>query len=165
MTVPSPASTSRGRSPLPFVLGGCALLVVCVLLACSATTVYWFYALRIAGSAREPAADVIDANPDALPAGDASGGEQVFRGQGGCSACHSLEPGERLVGPSLSGVATRAAIRKPDYSAEMYLHESIVNTNAYVVEGFHDSIMPESYANRLTQQELADLVAYLMTMQ
>jgi len=163
VTVPSSTPVSRGRSPLPFVFGGCAVLALCVLLTCSANAVYWFYALRTTGVAQEPAADVIGAKPESLPAGNVSGGEQVFTGKGGCSACHSLDPDERIVGPSLSGVASRAATLTPDYSAEMYIYESIVNPNAYVVEGFQGGIMPTNFEQRLSEQQLADLVAFLLT--
>lgn len=165
MTVPSSTPLSRGRSLLPLVLGGCAVLVLCVLLACSANAIYWFYTLRTTRVAREPTVDLILAKLESLPAGNANSGEQVFTGKGGCSSCHSLDSGVRNVGPSLSGLASRAATRKPDYSAEMYIYESIVSPNAYVVEGFQGGIMPQKYGEILTQQDLADLVAYLVVVQ
>jgi nitrite reductase (NO-forming) len=39
-------------------------------------------------------------------AGDAATGKQVFRK---CQACHSMEPGKNLLGPSLAGVINRKA--------------------------------------------------------
>ncbi|MCI0394615.1 MAG: cytochrome c [Chloroflexi bacterium] len=87
----------------------------------------------------------------------------MFTGIGACSACHSLDPDTRIVGPSLSGVAARAATRKLDYSAEMYIYESIVYPDAYGVEGFQGGIMPADFKQRLSQQQLADLVAFLTT--
>src|SRR5581483_908706 len=45
--------------------------------------------------------------------GDASAGRQVFRK---CQACHSLEPGKNLVGPSLAGVMDRKAGSVPNYA-------------------------------------------------
>jgi nitric oxide reductase subunit C len=129
----------------------------------AADAFYWFYAQRTPGAAQAPATDMIRAELESLPAGDAGGGEQVFTGEGGCSACHSLASGVRIVGPSLSGVASRAATLKADYSAEMYLYESVAYPDAYVAEGFQRSIMPAGFKQRLSEQQLADLVAFLMT--
>jgi nitric oxide reductase subunit C len=144
------------------VLGGCALLALCVLLACSASAFYWVATLRMTEAMRQPAADAGDVDLGALPTGNVDDGEQAFRDQG-CSACHTLEPDQRLVGPSLAGVASRAGTRQPGYSAEEYLYESIVDPNAYVVAGFQGGLMPANYARRLDAQQLADLLAFLMT--
>ena len=40
-----------------------------------------------------------------------------------------------------------------------------MSPNAYVTPGFQENIMPGEFGKTLTQQELADLVKYLMTMQ
>lgn len=153
MSVPSPSRASRGRGPLVVLLGACAVTVVITTLACIVLAAFGFFALRVAATAvTEP-----------LPAGDADRGNHVFTAEAGCTACHSLEAGVRTVGPSLAGVASRAALRLPNIPAEVYLYESIVNPNAYVVEGFQGNIMPAGYGNRLDEQQLADLVAFLMT--
>ncbi|HLF91624.1 MAG TPA: hypothetical protein VI451_21955, partial [Anaerolineales bacterium] len=60
-------------------------------------------------------------------------------------------------------ISVHAATRKSDYSAEMYIYESIVSPNVYVVEGFQGGIMPQKFSEIFTQQDLANLVAYLMT--
>ncbi|MBI3764063.1 MAG: c-type cytochrome [Chloroflexi bacterium] len=98
----------------------------------------------------------------ALPAGDAAKGKDEFAAQP-CASCHSLEPNKRIVGPSLAGVAARAASRKPGYSAELYLYESITKPSAYVVQDFQDGLMPQNFAQTLTPQQQADLIAFLMT--
>ena len=46
-----------------------------------------------------------------------------------------------------------------------YRYESIVNPGAYVVQGFQSGIMPQDFGETLGEQDLADLVAYLMTME
>ncbi len=108
--------------------------------------------------------------------GDPARGEALFKqatigGAPGCSSCHSLEPGKKLVGPSLAGVATMAEeiVKSSDYkgkakTAEEYLRESIVDPNAYVVEGFPPNVMYQNYGKDLTPQQIADLVAFLMTL-
>ena len=95
--------------------------------------------------------------------GSPPAGDQVFTGKGACSACHSLDSGVQTVGPTLAGIASRAATRKPNYSAAMYLTESIVSPDAYIVEGIHGGIMPANYSQQLSELQLADLVAFPMT--
>lgn len=115
-----------------------------------------------------------------LPAGDAERGKQLFAQQvkqasntnAACTACHSLIPGETKTGPSLAGVASRAATREAGKTAEQYIRESIQQPNAFIVpdspafKGNNGkSLMPEGLANLMAPQDLADLIAYLLTLQ
>lgn len=106
--------------------------------------------------------EVLQAELAALPPGDASASQALFAAVG-CSACHSLQPGVRIVGPSLAGVATRAVTRRAGYSAPLYLYESVTRPSAYVVAGFPDGLMPKDFKQRLKPQELADVIAFLLT--
>jgi cytochrome c2 len=83
----------------------------------------------------------------------------------GCVTCHSLEPGVVVVGPSHAGVGSRAATYVAGMSAEEYLHESIVQPDAHIVEGFTPGVMYQNYDTDLNDQEIADLVAYMLTLQ
>lgn len=97
--------------------------------------------------------------------GDALAGEQIFASGASpaCRSCHSLEPGQRLAGPSLAGIATKAAASgKP---ANDFLKQEIINPNATIAEGFAANMMPATYGSQLTQQQLNDLVAYLLTLE
>ena len=79
-----------------------------------------------------------------------------------------------LVGPSMAGIATRAAIliASPAYkgaarSAPEYIRESILNPSAYVVPGptfgaAGQSVMPP-LGTLLKPDEVDQLVAYLAT--
>ncbi len=103
--------------------------------------------------------------PDGAAAADpVVRGKAVFNGVGACSSCHSLEPGAALVGPSLAGVGARADARGEDY-----LQRSILEPSAFLVPGDRYatpqgvSLMPPTYAQTLTPQQVADLVAYLKT--
>ena len=101
-----------------------------------------------------------------LPEGDPIRGEQLFRGQMNgqypCSACHSLTTGQTLVGPPLGDIAAVAATRREGYSAERYIHESIVQPNAHIPEGFTSpSVMPATFGEQMTKQDLADVMAFL----
>ena len=108
-----------------------------------------------------------------LPAGDAVNGEVLATAQG-CVGCHV----SALVGPawfpteSVPGIGTHAGerISQTDYigaatTAEQYLIESIVRTNDYVVEGFPPNVMLATYGDTLSPQDLADLVAYLLSIE
>jgi cytochrome c2 len=106
-------------------------------------------------------AELMQAAFDQLPSGDAAAGQQVYQGTGGCTACHSLEANVTLVGPSFDGMSGRAATRKPDYSADAYLYESITNPNAFVVEGFQGGVMPQTFKDILSPQQLADVIAFV----
>ncbi len=49
-------------------------------------------------------------------------------------------------------------------SAEEFLRESILNPDAVVTEGFTPGVMYQNYGNDLTEQEIDDLVAFLLTL-
>jgi len=105
-----------------------------------------------------------------LPAGDPARGETLFNGTAsladgkpaGCAGCHVSGAG--TIAPDIRGIATRAATRKEGYSAEKYIHESIVQPDAYVVQGFNAGVMPPDFGQRMSAQNLADIMAYLMTL-
>lgn len=82
----------------------------------------------------------------------------------GCVTCHSREPEVTLVGPSLYGVAATAAKRVKGVIPANYLYLSIVEPSFYVVEGFAADVMPNHYADALSEQDLTNLVSYLMTL-
>jgi ferredoxin/coenzyme F420-reducing hydrogenase delta subunit len=81
----------------------------------------------------------------------------------GCRICHSLEPGQTLVGPSFAGLADRAAGRVPGISAEEYIRQSILEPDAYIVEGFPSGQMIPNLDEVLTEEQIDNLIAFLMT--
>ena len=91
-------------------------------------------------------------------AGDPVNGESLFVSQA-CSGCHRTDA-DTLTGPGMSGIAERAASRKPPLSADAYMAESIRDPGVFLVEGF-DALMPA--LTQLTDQDVADLIAYLKT--
>ena len=87
-------------------------------------------------------------------------GQQVYVSN--CAGCHALVPDTVVIGPSLAGVATRAATRMPGYDAQSYIEASILNPSAYVVDGFKD-VMPKNFGKDLTSDDFNAIVAFLLT--
>jgi nitric oxide reductase subunit C len=96
--------------------------------------------------------------------GQALFAQTVIGSQPGCSTCHSLEEGVVIVGPSLTGIATRAATTIDGLSAEEYIEASILTPNDYVVESFAAGTMPQVWADVLSDEQVQCLVSYLMTL-
>ena len=83
----------------------------------------------------------------------------------GCRVCHSLKEGQVIVGPSLDGVGTRATSAVRGLSAQEYLLESIVDPDAHIVDGFKPGVMPQRFDELLSEDQISDLVAFLMTLE
>lgn len=100
----------------------------------------------------------------------AAAGEQLFAkqiigAQPGCITCHSLDAGTVIVGPSMAGIASRAASTVSGMAAEEYLRESILDPNAYLVETFPKDTMPPVWGDELTDEQVDQLIAYLLTLE
>ncbi len=121
--------------------------------------------------AAAPAATIAPSAPQPVASGkgNVANGEKLFASNG-CSACHSLKEGEKLVGPSLYHISQAAGniLKGSDYqgrakTAEDYIRESIVEPNVYIVPGFAAGIMPQDFGKKLNAQGIDDLIAFLMT--
>jgi cytochrome c len=107
----------------------------------------------------------------ALLTGNAERGRAIFNGEKKieafvpCSTCHyeTRHQFPRL-GPDMAGVAERAATRVPGMSAADYLRLSIREPDAHVVDRYPASTMNPGYAERLTDENVEDLVAFMMTL-
>jgi len=113
-------------------------------------------AVALAGCARAP------------EPGPAERGQEIYDrvveiggNQEACSNCHRLDSGQTS-GPSFLGLGARAEERTPDLSAEEYLRQSIVDPSATIVEGSFIFEMPSGYREVLTDEEITDLIAYML---
>jgi len=104
--------------------------------------------------------------------GDAARGKALYnkstlgtKSAEGCVSCHKYDEkeGKAEKAPYTKGTATRAATRVPGMSAEDYIKESTTKPDAYIVEGFNKGDMYAKWSTELSAQEIADLVAYLLT--
>lgn len=96
----------------------------------------------------------------ALEGSSAAIGETLIAEQN-CIACHVL--GNGALAPLFAGIADRAAERRPPLSAEQYLYEAIMYPGAHILEAYANS-MPNDYDDRLSQQEIGHIIAYLLTL-
>ncbi|GAB4282494.1 MAG: hypothetical protein Kow0058_00950 [Roseovarius sp.] len=78
-----------------------------------------------------------------------------------CLGCHSLEPGEVLVGPPFEAARLRRAAEARGMSVEAYVMQSIVEPRAVEDPEFPAETMPDDYGERLTAAQLFALVEYL----
>ncbi len=101
--------------------------------------------------------------------GDPQNGQLLFnelQPQAGfaCATCHRIDSEERLIGPGLLNVSEHVTHRPAGQDAETYIRTSIMDPGAFVVETFPDMLMPRIYSQIFTEQEINDLVAYLLTL-
>jgi mono/diheme cytochrome c family protein len=88
-------------------------------------------------------------------AGDPEAGRLLFVDTG-CDTCHTLEDAGSTaeIGPNLD-----ESLQGDDAA---FVRESIVEPDATVTEGFSADLMPETYGEQLSEEELANLAAYLV---
>lgn len=117
--------------------------------------------------------------PTEVPAatGDVTRGEDLFlNGKDAapaCVTCHLIDQDTVLIGPSMIGIADRAATAVDGQSAEEYLYESIMDPNAHLVPNTDTnvfaaggvSLMFQQYADYLIEEEANDLVAYMLSLE
>ena len=101
--------------------------------------------------------------------GDAERGQELFNTfhesvNFACSTCHLADSEDRLIGPGLLNVHERAAERVERQSAALYLYISIIRPNAYIVPDYPADLMPQTFDNLFSEQDLYDLIAYLLTL-
>lgn len=95
-------------------------------------------------------------------------GQEVFRL---CEACHSVEPGVHIFGPTLHGVYQRQAGTQEGYSYsqalansgidwnESYLHRWLASDSKNLVPGTR-----MQWRTQLSEEQLQALIAYLKTL-
>lgn len=82
-----------------------------------------------------------------------------------CVSCHqTVEGGGFSLGPNLAGIVNRATTRTSAMTVEDYLRASILEPGAYLVPGYRNIMYPD-YAAHLSAQDVADLIAFLLTLE
>lgn len=88
-------------------------------------------------------------------------GLSVFN-QNGCSTCHTLSAAKATgqVGPDLDKLVSYA--KQANKPLEAFVHQSIVDPNAYIQPKFQPNVMPQNFGQSLTKTQLDALVAFLV---
>jgi len=84
----------------------------------------------------------------------------------GCNACHTVD-GMVKVGPSWKGIYGKQVTFTDGTSAtvdDAYLFESIRNPGAKVVQGFVPGIMPQNIAEKMTDDQVRDVIEFIKTL-
>ena len=79
-----------------------------------------------------------------------------------CSGCHRLDDEDGPFAPTLKGVSVRAADRVEGLSDVEYLRQSIVDPEAFQVEGWPQG-MPTNYAEVFSEHDIDRLIEFLLT--
>ena len=95
--------------------------------------------------------------------GGGSGGNEgaaLFTAQG-CGGCHAFEPAGTTaeIGPALNDLD--AAAEQAGQPVDEYVRESIVDPESVVVEGYQPGVMPNTYGDTLSDEQLDALVEFL----
>ncbi len=156
----SSSSASSARWPVYLVIGLFILVTIIFIGALVLTTENELVVAPTAVAGELTSDTYMDKVTALLQGADAARGAVLVE-QVGCTACHR-EGAVNHIAPSYDGIAERAATRRPPLSAAAYIYESITQPLAYVVEGYNPS-MPQNFAQRLSEQDLGDIIAYLLT--
>lgn len=100
-----------------------------------------------------------------LPEGDPERGQLLFERSieaPACISCHRTDS-VNAIGPGLGGFSERAGTRVEGLSAAEYAFQSIDRPASYLVPGF-SNLMYSAYDANFSAQDVADLIAYLMTL-
>lgn len=110
--------------------------------------------------------EVAAAPEAAAPSGEPRDPETLFTTMT-CVACHNLAEDQTQsnrgpVGPHFGNLAENAATRVAGLSAEEYIHQSIVEPGAHVVESYVNGIMPATFSQQMSEEEINLMVTWLL---
>lgn len=132
---------------------------------CLSLTILLLAALVVTACSADAPRIVFDGLDFALA--DAGSGEKLFNQSNNeapaCAACHRIDGESSGIGNSLASIGDVAAGRVAGQSAEEYLYWSILRPGRHLVAGY-SNIMYASYEDRLEAADIADLIAYLLSL-
>jgi cytochrome c oxidase subunit 2 len=95
------------------------------------------------------------------PSGSSAAGLDVFNGNG-CSSCHTLTAAKATgtIGPDLDKLVSYA--KQAHQPLDAFVHESIVNPDAYVQPGYSKGLMPTTFGTSISKPQIDALVTFLV---
>ena len=110
-------------------------------------------------SVRKVEYEIIETDEPEVVEGDVERGKNIFMNHpiAACTRCHVVDGVGGPIGPALDTIATR--------KQEDYILQSLVDPGATIAEGFQGKVSPMPPMGVLLKpQELADVMAYMMTL-
>jgi cytochrome c oxidase subunit 2 len=99
-------------------------------------------------------------------AGGAAEAKQLFTANG-CGGCHTLSDagGNGTIGPNLNTIKTAATKfgKQLHETPQQYVTQSIKDPGAFTVPGYPKGVMPSTFGQSLTPQQIDTLVKYLLS--
>lgn len=97
-------------------------------------------------------------------AGDAAAGKAVFTANG-CASCHTFKPANATgtIGPDLDSAPASDAKADGNMDLTAFIHQSIIDPNAYIAKGYSKGIMPTNFGSSLSAKQINDLVAFILS--
>ena len=120
---------------------------------------------RIAGLTDEQILAGLPQEVVALIPGDADRGLDLTVPHN-CIGCHLTDNSLVDVAPTWFEIADTAVGRAEQLALAgpaLYLYNSITNPNEHIVDGYTSDVMPLTYSEDLSNQDMADLLTYLLT--
>jgi cytochrome c oxidase subunit 2 len=100
--------------------------------------------------------------PSTSGGGATAAGKAVFANNA-CGSCHTLTAAGATgtIGPDLDKLPQWATEAKQPLAS--FVHQSIVDPNAYIQPGFPKNVMPQTFGSSLSKSELDSLVQFLVS--
>ncbi len=120
-------------------------------------------------TALTPEATPVEETPEAVNESPGRLLFEQFREEVGfaCATCHYVSSDNRLLGPGLLSVESRFQSYDIEVeNVESYLRESIVTPDAFIAPGeqaYPENIMPRIYADILTDDEINEIIDYILS--
>ena len=92
---------------------------------------------------------------------------KTLAGRNGCAACHSPD-GTPLAGPTWQRIYGKTETLDDGSTVlldDEYLEGSIVDPDAQIVDGYVTGVMPKDFGDRLSDDEIEAIVAYIKSLQ
>ena len=108
-----------------------------------------------------PSTTTTPTSTSTTPSSPSAAGLSVFNANG-CSSCHTLSAANATgkVGPDLDNLVAYA--KKANQPLEAFVHDSIVDPNAYIQPGYQKNVMPGTFGQSLTKSQLDAVVSFLV---
>ncbi len=119
---------------------------------------------RVAAAGESPASGGAAAQAMPIANGDAAAGRQVFRK---CQACHSLEPGKNILGPSLASIVGRKSGADPSYSYSPAMKQANIVWDVKTLDSYLADPQKAVPGNKMpfpglkTDHDRTDVIAFL----